>query len=196
MADDRLRQQLAFIAEVDRLKRVLRRNYLVGGERRENTGEHSWHVTLAAMILSEYSDEPVDIGHVIKMLLVHDIVEIDAGDTFAYDTAGHRDKDEREQRAADRIFGLLPDDQRAELRALWDEFEALETPEARFARAVDIFMPMFHNTSSEGRGWRENGVTSEQIFNRQQQIGAASDVLRQQARAIVAEAVERGYLKP
>jgi len=196
MADDRLRQQLAFIAEVDRLKRVLRRNYLVGGERRENTGEHSWHVALAAMILAEYSDEPVDVGHVIKMLLVHDIVEIDAGDTFAYDAAGHQDKDEREQRAADRIFGLLPDDQRAELRALWDEFEALETPEARFARAVDIFMPMFHNTSSEGRGGRENGVTSEQIFNRQQQIGAASEVLRQQARAIVAEAVERGYLKP
>ncbi|MAS35713.1 MAG: phosphohydrolase [Anaerolineaceae bacterium] len=194
MDSERLQQQLAFIAEIDKLKSVLRRNYLVGGARRENTGEHSWHVALAAIILSEYTDEPIELDHVIKLLLVHDIVEIDAGDTFAYDVAGHDTKDEREQQAADRLFGLLPDDQRSELRALWDEFEALETPNARFARAVDMFMPMFHNVNSEGRGWRDNGVTSDQVFDRQKQIGIASETLHQKARALVAEVVERGFL--
>jgi putative hydrolase of HD superfamily len=194
VAADRLEQQLAFLAEVDKLKQVLLRNYVMDNSRRENTGEHSWHVTLAVLILAEYADEPINLSHVIKMLLVHDIVEIDAGDTFAYDVAGHDDKDAREQRAADRIFGLLPDDQRDDLRALWDEFEALKTPEARFARAVDIFMPMFHNANTEGRGWRENGVVGRQVFDRQQQIGMAADTLRQRARELVTEALADGYL--
>lgn len=194
MTTDRLQSQLAFIMEADRLKQVLRRNYLIDGARRENTAEHSWHLTLAVWMLAEHANEPIDVMHVIKMLLVHDIVEIDAGDTFAYDTAAHSDKDDREQRAADRIFGLLPADQRDELRALWDEFEALATPEARFARAVDIFMPMMHNSQSEGRGWRDNGVTSASVFKRQDYIRAASDELWQLARRLVTEAVEKGYL--
>ena len=164
MSEERLHQQLQFLLEVDRLKQVLRRNYLMDGTRRENTAEHSWHITLAVWILAEYSNVPVDLMHVVKMLLVHDIVEIDAGDTFAYDVAGHEDKDEREQRAADRLFGLLPADQRDEMRALWDEFEALQTPEARFARAVDMLMPMLHNLHSGGKGWRENGVTSDRVL--------------------------------
>lgn len=190
----RLQSQLAFILEIDRLKQVLRRNYILDSTRRENTAEHSWHLTLAVWILAEHANEPVDLMRVIKMLLVHDIVEIDAGDTFAYDKAAHLHKDEREQLAADRIFGLLPQDQRDELRGLWDEFEALATPEARFARAVDIFMPMFHNCNTEGRGWRENGVTSAEVFNRQVLIGAASNELWRQARAMVTQAVERGHL--
>ncbi|MBZ0300001.1 MAG: HD domain-containing protein [Anaerolineae bacterium] len=194
MADDRFERQLRFILEVDQLKQVLRRNYLINGERRENSAEHSWHIVLAATILAEYSDEPVDLRHVLKMLAVHDIVEIDAGDTFAYDVAGNADKDTREQTAADRIFGLLPDDQRDELRALWDEFEALVSPEARFARAVDMLMPMLHNRYSGGRGWQENGVTSGQVLKRQIQIGAASGTLWEKAQAVVAEAVALGYL--
>ena len=194
MASDRLQQQFAFIVEIDRLKHVIRRNYLVDSSRRENDAEHSWHIAIAAMILAEHSDEPVDISRVIKMLLVHDIVEIDAGDTFAYDQDGHNDKDLREQRAADRLFGLLPDDQAHELRALWDEFEALETPDARFARAVDMLMPMLHNYHSNGRGWRENGVVSGQVLDRQQQIGKASAALWQFAQGLVAEAVAQGAL--
>jgi putative hydrolase of HD superfamily len=194
MASNRLQSRLAFILEIDKLKQVLRRNYVMDGSRHENTAEHSWHLTVAAWTLAEYANEPVDVMHVIKMLLVHDIVEIDAGDTFAYDKAAHLDKDDREQLAADRIFGLLPADQRDELRSLWDEFEALATPEAQFARAVDIFMPMFHNCNTEGKGWRENGVTSADVFNRQAQIGAASDELWEQARAMVMQAVERRHL--
>jgi len=194
MTSDRLQQQLEFIVEIDKLKHVIRRNYLVDSSRRENDGEHSWHIAIAAMILAEYSDEPVNLSRVIKMLLVHDIVEIDAGDTFAYDTDGHADKDVREQRAADRLFGLLPDDQAEELRELWDEFEALATAEARFARAVDMLMPMLHNYHSNGKGWRENGVVSDQVLNRQQQIGKASSALWEFGQTLVAQAIEEGAL--
>lgn len=194
MTSDRLQQQFAFIVEIDKLKQVIRRNYLADGTRRENDGEHSWHIAIAAMILAEHSDEPVDLSTVIKMLLIHDIVEIDAGDTFAYDEAGHTDKDAREQQAADRLFGLLPDDQSKELRALWDEFEALVTPEARFARAIDMLMPMLHNVHSDGKAWQENGVTSDQVLNRQKQIGEASTALWQMGQKLVAEAVANGAL--
>ena len=190
----RLEQQIAFLREVDKLKTVIRQTYIVDESRQENTAEHSWHIAIAALTLAEHSDEPVDINRVIKMLLVHDIVEIDAGDTFAYDVAGHEDKDAREQRAADRLFGLLPDDQQREFRALWDEFEALQTPEARFARAVDMLMPMLHNYHSEGKGWRENGVVSQQVLNRQKQIGKASSALWEAGQKLVAEAVATGTL--
>jgi putative hydrolase of HD superfamily len=194
MADDRLRSQIEFIIEVDRLKQVLRRTYLMDGSRRENSAEHSWHLVLSAWILLEYTSETIDLAHVIKLLLVHDIVEIDAGDTFAYDAEAHVDKDEREQAAAGRIFGLLPGDQRDELRALWDEFEALVTPEARFARAVDMLIPMLHNLHSGGIAWKEHGVTREQVLRRQKQIDAGSGELWRLAQSIVAEAVEHGYL--
>ena len=193
---NRLQQQMAFIIEIDKLKHVIRRNYLVDSSRRENDGEHSWHIALAAMILAEHSDEPVNLSRVIKMLLIHDLVEIDAGDTFAYDTDGHGDKDAREQQAADHLFGLLPDDQQEEMRALWDEFEALETPEARFARAVDMLMPMLHNLHSKGKGWRENGVVSDQVLNRQKQIGKASSALWEYGQKLVADAVAEGALPP
>ncbi len=154
MTTDRLAQQMAFIIEIDRLKTVLRRTLIADGSRHENSAEHSWHLALAAMVLAEHSDEPVALLRVLQMLLVHDIVEIDAGDTFYYDDAGRQDKAEREQRAADHLFGLLPDDQAAELHALWTEFEARQTAEARFANALDRLMPLIHNTLNDGHTWR------------------------------------------
>ncbi len=164
MTTDRLAQQMAFIIEIDQLKTVLRRTLIADGSRLENSAEHSWHLAMAALVLAEHSDEPVDLPRVLKMLLVHDIVEIDAGDTFYYDEAGRQDKDEREQRAADRLFGLLPDDQKAELRAYWDEFEARQTAEARFANALDRLMPLIHNTLNDGHTWRKNRISLEQVW--------------------------------
>jgi putative hydrolase of HD superfamily len=164
--NQRLADQLAFIIEMDRLKHVLRRSPLADGSRRENSAEHSWHLAVMAMTLAEYANEPVDVAKVVRMTLVHDIVEIDAGDTFAYDTAGYEDKAEREQRAAEVIFGLLPPDQAAEFRALWEEFEERATPEARFANALDRLAPLMLNYYNGGQVYRGNGVTAEQIRGR------------------------------
>ena len=158
-----LEQQIRFIVEIDRLKTVLRQNYLADGTRRENTAEHSWHVALMALVLAEHAAAPVDRARVLELLLVHDLVEIDAGDTFAYDSQGTETKLAREQAAADRIFGLLPEAQARELRALWDEYEAEETPEARFALSLDRLMPMLHNALTEGRAWRANGVIADKV---------------------------------
>ena len=142
---DRFEQQLRFIVEIDRLKNVLRRTLLTDASRRENSAEHSWHIALMAPLLAEHACEPVNVERVMRMLLVHDIVEIDAGDTFAYDANGNADKAERERRAADRLYGLLPDDQARELRAAWEEFEAAESAEARFAHALDRLQPLLQN---------------------------------------------------
>src|SRR6056297_294642 len=155
----RLEQQVAFILEIDRLKTIYRRTYLTDTSRFENSAEHSWHIAVMAMLLAEHANTlEVDQLRVIKMLLIHDLVEIDAGDTFAYDTAAHADKAAREQAAADRLFGLLPADQAAEFRALWDEFESRQTPEAKFAGALDRLQPLLHNLYTHGRSWREHGV--------------------------------------
>lgn len=193
---DRLEQQLSFIREIDKLKAVLRRTFLLDRSRRENSAEHSWHLAVMALLLSEYANEPVDVGHVLKLLLVHDIVEIDAGDTYIYDTAGHADKAEREQRAADRIFGLLPPGQQAELRALWDEFEAQETPEARFANTLDRLQPLLHNYYTEGAAWREHGISRSQVYERNERTARGSQALWDYAKALIDEAVAKGYLKP
>jgi len=165
-----LEKQIGFIVEIDRLKTVMRQNYLVDGSRRENTAEHSWHVAMMAMVLSEHAAAAIDTARVVELLLVHDLVEIDAGDTFAYDSVGHESKIAREQAAADRIFGLLPDVQATRLRALWDEYEASESAEARFALAVDRLMPMLHNALSEGRAWQANGVIASQVRRRAESI--------------------------
>ncbi|MFM8528550.1 MAG: HD domain-containing protein [Ilumatobacteraceae bacterium] len=138
---DRLQQQLDFLMEIDRLKSVDRQTLITDRSRRENTAEHSWHLAMFAFVLAEHANDYIDLLHVLQLCLVHDIVEIDAGDTFAYDTIAYSDKDEREQRAADRLFGLLPADQHARLRALWEEYEAMETPESRFANAGDRMQP-------------------------------------------------------
>jgi putative hydrolases of HD superfamily len=194
MTESRLEQQISFLVEIDRLKHVLRRTRLVGGERRENTAEHSWHVAMIALVLAEHSDEPIDVARVIRMLLVHDIVEIDAGDTFAFDVVGYLDKAEREQAAADRIFGLLPDDQKVELRALWEEFEAAETAEARFANMADRLMPALQNYSNDGGTWREANLDRAIVEHRMEPISAASSV-HAYVSALIDKAVAQGMIR-
>ena len=189
-----LEQQIAFIVEIDRLKTIVRQNYLADGSRRENTAEHSWHVTLMAMILSEHAAEPVDRARVLELLLVHDLVEIDAGDTFAYDSAGEQTKAAREQAAAERIFGLLPAAQAEQLRAAWDEYEASETPEARFALSLDRLMPMIHNSLTEGRAWQANGVAADKVRHRAESITRGAPELGALANRLIEASVAAGYL--
>ena len=192
----RLERQLAFVMEIDKLKSILRRTYITDKSRRENSGEHSWHFALMALVLAEYANEPdIDVLHAVKMALVHDIVEIDAGDTFLYDTAGASDKAEREQAAALRIFGMLPDDQRDELMALWREFEERRTPEARYAAAVDRLQPMMHNYYTGGAAWREHGIRSAQVLELNSRIAEGSERLWAYARRIIQDSVDKGYLE-
>lgn len=193
-APDRLARQLRFVVEIDRLKSVLRRTSLLDGSRHENSAEHSWHIALAALLLAEHAAEPVDVGRVIRMLLVHDVVEIDAGDTYAYDPEGYRDKEERERAAAERLFGLLPEDQEREMHALWEEFEAGESAEARFANAVDRLQPMIHNYVTEGKAWREHGVTRDQVVGRNHVIGHGAPSLWEYAERMIHDAVDKGFL--
>lgn len=163
---DRLRRQLALIVEADRLKLVLRRTKVTGGARHENSAEHSWHLALAAMTLAEHAGAGVDVARVIRMVIVHDLVEIDAGDTFAYDASANLGRVEREKVAADRLFGLLPGAQGPELRSLWDEFEEGCTPTARFAIALDRLLPLLLNDLLEGGSWQTHGVTRSQVLRR------------------------------
>jgi putative hydrolase of HD superfamily len=192
---DRLTQQLGFIVEVDKLKNVLRQSYIADGSRRENDAEHTWQLCLMAVVLAEHANEPVDLLKTLKMLLVHDIVEIDAGDTFAYDVAGHADKVEREEKAAQRLFGFLPSEQATELHALWHEFEAQETPEAKFALSVDRLAPMMLNYEAGGGSWRANKVSSEKILNRVETIRPGSKRLGDAAEALIHRAVAEGKLQ-
>jgi putative hydrolase of HD superfamily len=192
--EKRLNSQIAFLLELDKLKSVFRRSYIQGGLRRENDAEHSWHLALAALILAEHADEPVDILRVIQMGLIHDLVEIDAGDTFLYDEEGMEDKAGREQCAADRIFGLLPGEQSGRLRALWEEFEARQSAEARFAAALDRLLPLMHNYFSEGKTWREHDVQSDQVYAMNNRIGEASGTLWDYARILIQDAEEKGFV--
>ena len=194
MTESRLEQQIAFLVEIDKLKQVLRRTRLIGGERRENTAEHSWHATMIALVLAEYSNEPIDVPRAIKMLLVHDIVEIDAGDTFAFDAVGYLDKAEREQAAADRIFGLLPGDQGAELRGLWEEFEAAESAEARFANMADRLMPALQNYNNDGGTWREANLDRAKVEHRMEPISAAAPV-HAYVQDLIDQAVAQGMIR-
>lgn len=191
---ERLKQQLQFIVEVDKLKNVLRRTYLVDGSRRENTAEHSWHLTIMAVLLAEHANEKIDLLRVLKMLVVHDIVEIDAGDTFCYNDAGALTKAERENRAADRIFYLLPADQASELRDLWQEFEERATNEAKFAAALDRLIPLLHNFHTEGRSWREHSIMSTQVMQRNRHIVEGSESLWEFAQNLINEAIEKKHL--
>lgn len=163
---ERLQQQMEFMAEVDKLKKIGRQSYLTDSSRKENDAEHSWHLAMMAVFLSEYAKEDVDVLHVISMVLIHDLVEIDAGDTYAYDTEGNKSKRAREEKAADRIFNILPDDQAQKVRDLWEEFEANETPEANFANALDRVQPIMLNHKSDGKAWAEHGVALSQILSR------------------------------
>ena len=196
MSDDRLQRQIRFILEIDSLKSVLRRSYLVGEDRPENSAEHSWHVAVMAVLLAEHANEPVDVARVVRMLLIHNVVEVDAGDTYVYDTAGAEAKAEREVRAADRVFGMPPEDQGRELRALWEEFEEGRTAEARFAAALDRLMPVLHNVHTEGRSWREHGITADRVIARNARMSEGSEALWEYARSLIEAAVAKGHLAP
>jgi putative hydrolase of HD superfamily len=196
MDRDRLEQQIGFIVEIDKLKHILRQSLLLADERQENDAEHSWHLATMAILLSEYAADPkVDLLRVVKMLLVHDLVEIDAGDTFAYDADGHRDKVLREETAAERLFNLLPADQAGEVRQLWDEFEARETPAARYAGALDRLQPVLLNLFSGGGGWRRHGITKQQVIDYNQHIAEGAPDLWDWVREKIEEAVADGVLR-
>lgn len=194
-AFERLAQQVAFILEIDRMKTILRQNVpITQPHRQENDAEHSWHLAVMALLLAEHADEPVDVARVVKMVLIHDVVEIDAGDTFIYDDAANLDKEEREQRAADRLFGLLPPDQGAEMRALWEEFEARQTADARFAAAMDRMQPVLLNIATQGLRWRLNKVTADKVLARNARIGDSSQRLWAYMRERLEEMIRLGYL--
>ena len=192
----RLERQLAFLVEADRLKGVLRQTTLCDGSRAENSAEHSWHLALMVAVLAEHAPAGTDAMHALRMVLVHDLVEIDAGDTFAYDASANVGKEERERRAAERIFGLLPDEQGAELRALWEEFEAQQTNEARFANAVDRLQPLLNNHHAGGGSWKVHGVSRAQVLRRMAPIERAMPGVW----ATVLDVVERncalGHIRP
>jgi len=192
---ERFNKQLDFIKEIDKLKQVLRRTILLDASRRENDAEHMWHMAVAAILFAEYANyrKDLDILKVLKMAVIHDIVEIYAGDTFAYDEQAHIDKEKREKEAADKIFGLLPEDQRNEFRNLWDEFEAGSTIEAKYARAIDKFMPILHNYTTKGKQWHNFGVTSEKVLAKNKIIEEGSEFLWEYVKYMVEDAVKKGY---
>jgi putative hydrolases of HD superfamily len=192
--NERFERQIRFVLEIDRLKTIVRRTYLLHADRAENTAEHSWHLAMMAILLSEYANDPVDVSRVVKMVLIHDIVEIEAGDTYFYDAAAELDKAVRERAAADRLFGILPPDQGEDLRQLWEEFEAADTPEARFALALDRFMPQLHNYHTQGRSWVEHGITADRVLERNASMAEGSSKLWECARALVDDAVAKGFL--
>ncbi len=193
--DKRLAQQLSFILEIDKEKNILRQTHLSGGGRRENDAEHAWHMAVMAYLLKEYANEPVDVAHVMMMCLIHDIVEIDAGDTYAYDVEGLATQKAREYAAKERIYSLLPEDQARELTALFDEFEANETAEARFAHAMDNLQPLLLNDSNDGGDWREHTVTASQVLGRQRKTRQGSETLYDVTIDVIRKHIENGNIK-
>lgn len=193
--DERLKKQLDFILEIDKEKNILRQTHLSGHGRRENDSEHAWHMAIMAYLLRDYSNEPVDIAKVMLMCLIHDIVEIDAGDTYAYDTEGLKTQKAREDAAKERIFSLLPEDQKEELIALFDEFEDFSTAESKFAHAMDNLQPLLLNNSNGGGDWREHGVSAEQVYGRQRKTALGSEKLYEVTDHIIQEHIEKGNLK-
>ncbi|ELB2924730.1 HD domain-containing protein [Vibrio alginolyticus] len=193
---ERLEKQLALVIELDKLKSILRRTRVKSAEGRlENSGEHSWHVALMAILMEAHANAPVDICRVMKMLLIHDVVEIDAGDTFVYDTAASQEQAEKEIRAAERLFGMLPSDQEQELLALWHEFEAAQTDDAKYAKALDRLIPMLLNYHNNGQSWKEHGVSREQALTINKRIEFGSVTLWDKAKELIEEATEKGWLK-
>lgn len=190
----RLEQQIAFILEIDKVKQIMRQTPLTDGNRKENDAEHSWHIALMALLLKEYAEDEVDVAKVMTMVLVHDLVEIDAGDTYAYDEAAAESKKEREQKAADRIFGILPADQGNYLRSLWDEFEAYETADAKYAHLLDNFQPMLLNDASGGISWKEHDVKKSQIYKRNAHIEETSKTIWEHMKQMVDKNIQKGNI--
>ena len=193
--DTRLENQLNFSLEIDKLKNVFRQTHLSNNGRNENDAEHSWHMAIMAYVLKEYSNEKVDILKVMLMCLIHDIVEIDAGDTYAYDLESLSTQKEREERAKERIFSLLPEDIAKEFKSLFDEFESFETPESKFAHALDNLQPLMLNHSNNGADWKEHKVTAKQVYERQNKTKLGSLKLMEVADKILKENIKKGTLK-
>ncbi len=194
MDQERFEKQLRFILEIDREKNILRQTHLSGGGRQENDAEHAWHMAVMAYLLREYANEPIDLAKTMMMILIHDVVEIDAGDTYAYDEAGAATQREREEAAAERLFGLLPEDQGRELRELFEEFEAYETAEARFAHTMDNFQPLMLNDSNGGGDWRARGVRRSQVEKRNEKTGTGSGIIWDYMQKIIEKNVQKGNL--
>lgn len=192
--DERLKRQLDFALEIDKEKNVLRQTHLSGHGRRENDAEHAWHMAIMAYLLREYANEPVDIARVMLMCLIHDIVEIDAGDTYAYDEAGLKTQKAREDAAKRRLFSMLPDDQRDELTALFDEFEDYETAESRFAHAMDNLQPLILNDSNDGGDWKAHGVSAKAVYGRQGKTRLGSETLYAVTDRIIRKNIEKGNI--
>ena len=187
-------KQINFIMELDKIKKIGRQTYLSDGSRKENDAEHSWHLALMAFVFADYTNEPIDVLKTMKMVLLHDVIEIDAGGTDAYDTEGNKTKRERELKAADRIFGLLPEKQQKEYRGLWDEFEAMDTPEAKFANMLDKVQPLLLNDASGGKSWAEHGVKKSQVMARNERTHEGSEELWAYAKSLIEKNVENGRL--
>lgn len=193
--DERLKQQLDFTLEIDKEKNIFRQTHLSGHGRRENDAEHAWHMAIMAYLLREYANEPVDIAKVMLMCLIHDIVEIDAGDTFAYDEEGLKSQKAREDAAKERIFSILPDDQKKDLTALFDEFEYCETPESRYAHAMDNIQPLLLNHSNNGDDWKQRQTTSAQVYGRHAKTKLGSERLYELADQMIQDAIQKGFIQ-
>lgn len=191
----RLEKQLQFIVEVDKVKNIFRQTYLSDGKRKENDAEHSWHIALMAVLLQEYASEKVDVMRVIPMLLIHDLVEIDAGDTYAYDAAAKETQHEREEAAAKRIFGLLPEEQGQYFYELWKEFESYESADAKYAHMLDNLQPILLNDASEGKSWVEHGVHRSQIYKRNEKMPEISEPIWNEMKKIIDKHVQNGNVK-
>lgn len=191
---DRLNKDMDFIVELDKMKSIYRQTSLIGKDIREDDAQHSWHITVMASLLNEYANEDIDVLKVMKMLLVHDLVEIYAGDTFCYDAVGNLDKLERETKAAEKIFGMLEEDKAKDLKALWEEFETMETDEAIFAAAMDRLQPMLNNYNNQGGTWKKYGVRQGQILKRAEPIKKASDELWAFTKDLIDSAIDKGYV--
>ena len=193
--DERLKKQIDFLLEIDKEKEIYRQTHILGGKRRENDAEHAWHMAIMAFVLQEYANETVDVLRVMKMVLMHDLVEIYAGDTYAYDEGGKETQRERELAAADRIFGMLPEDQGKEFRTIWDEFEEKKTPEAKFARMLDNYQPLSLNNANQGGDWRAHNVARSQVEKRNEISKEGSQVMGQVITDIIEENVRKGNLR-
>ena len=192
----RLEKQMEFCKEIDKEKLIGRQTYLTDGSRKENDAEHAWHAALMAVVFSEYANENIDVLKTVLMILIHDLVEIDSGDTYAYDEEGKKTQRQREERGADRIFGMLPEDQGKQFRALWEEFEEWKTPEARFAHVMDNLQPMMLNAATDGKSWTEHGIRLEQILNRNRHTSKGSEVLWEYAKEnFIQPHLEQGHIK-
>lgn len=193
--NDRLKKQVEFILELDKMKNLYRQTYVLHEDRTENDAEHSWHLAILAFMLAEYSNKPVNVSKVMKMVLIHDVVEIDAGDTYCYDTEGYKTKADREEKAAQRIFGLLPDDQKEEMYSLWREFEDSETDDARFAALLDRLQPLLLNYTKGGISWQQHGIAKEQVMKRNEAYFDVSDDIAELIKSMIDDAQEKGWLK-